>query len=187
MPSDKMIVFGLIFLCVVVFLLQSKAIILNYALITGLDFIEPWRFITSMFLHADFAHLFFNMFALLVFGPHLERKVGSTMFLGIYLLCGLIGALGFEFFSQPGVIGLGASGAIYGIIGALVVLEPRMIVYIYFIPVPIAVAGFFYALIELASMGAMDNIGHAAHLFGLIGGYGLAKIQQNMRSDDTWS
>ncbi|MEM4166531.1 MAG: rhomboid family intramembrane serine protease [Candidatus Bilamarchaeaceae archaeon] len=182
-----MVALGLIFICVLVFLLQNIEIVTNYAMITGLDFMEPWRFITSMFLHADFSHLFFNMFALLMFGPYLERKVGSTMFLSIYLLSGIIGGLGFELFSQPGVLGLGASGAIYGIFGALVVLEPKMVVYLYFVPVPITVAAVFYALIELASMGAIDNIGHAAHLFGLMGGYFLAIIHKRMRSDDVWS
>ena len=182
-----MVVLALFFLCILAFLFESRQVLLNFALITGLDFTEPWRFVTSMFLHADLAHLFFNMFALLMFGLYLERKIGKNMFLLVYLVSGIIGGVGFEIFNQPGVIGLGASGAIYGIIGALVVLEPKMLVYVYFIPVPIAVAGLLYAAIELAGMGAADNIGHAAHLFGLLGGFAIAKAWQKLRGDDLWS
>jgi len=182
-----MITLGIAILCVLVFLFESEQMIANFALVSGLGFSEPWRFITSMFLHADFAHLFFNMFALLMFGLYLEKKVGKTMFLLIYLISGVIGGIGFEIFNGPGVVGLGASGAIYGIIGALMVLEPNLRVYIYFVPMPIAVAGVFYALIELVMMGAADNIGHAAHLFGLIGGFAIAKLQQKMKGDDLWS
>jgi len=182
-----MVVLALFFLCILAFLFESRQVLLNFALITGLDFAEPWRFVTSMFLHADLAHLFFNMFALLMFGLYLERKIGKNMFLLVYLVSGIIGGVGFEIFNQPGVIGLGASGAIYGIIGALVVLEPKMLVYVYFIPVPIAVAGLLYAVIELVGMGAADNIGHAAHLFGLLGGFAIAKAWQKLRGDDLWS
>ncbi len=181
-----MVVLGIFFLCILAFLFESREMVLNFALITGLDFAEPWRFLTSMFLHSSLRHLFFNMFALLMFGLYLERKIGKTMFLLIYLLSGIIGGIGFELFNEPGVMGLGASGAIYGMIGALVVLEPRMFVYVYFVPVPIAVAGLLYAVIELTSIGAADNIGHAAHLFGLVGGFAIAKIQQRLRGEELW-
>lgn len=181
-----MIVLAIFLICVLAFLFESRDVLLKFTLISGLDFAEPWRFITSMFLHADFAHLFFNMFVLLMFGLHLERKVGRTVFTILYFLSGIVGGIGFELFNAPGVIGLGASGAIYGIIGALVVLEPRMLVYVYFVPVPIAVAGLLYAVIELASIGAADNIGHAAHLFGLLGGFTIAKIHQKLRGDELW-
>lgn len=182
-----MIALGIAILCVLIFLFESRWMIINFALISGLSISEPWRLITSMFLHADFTHLFFNMFALLMFGLYLEKKVGKTMFLLIYLLSGIIGGVGFEIFNEVGTVGLGASGAIYGIIGALMVLEPNLRVYIYFVPMPIAVAGLFYALIEFAMMGAADNIGHAAHLFGLLGGFAIAKLQQKMKGDDLWS
>jgi len=185
--SDFMIALGIAILCVLIFLFESRWMIINFALISGLSISEPWRLITSMFLHADFTHLFFNMFALLMFGLYLEKKVGKTMFLLIYLLSGIIGGVGFEIFNEVGTVGLGASGAIYGIIGALMVLEPNLRVYIYFVPMPIAVAGLFYALIEFAMMGAADNIGHAAHLFGLLGGFAIAKLQQKMKGDDLWS
>ncbi len=182
----SMVVLAVFFICVLAFLLESRDALLKFALVSGLDFAEPWRFITSMFLHADLAHLLFNMFALLMFGLYLERKVGKTMFIIIYAVSGIAGGIGFELLNGPGVVGLGASGAIYGIIGALVVLEPRMLVYVYFVPVPIAVAGVLYAIIELAGMGAADGIGHAAHLFGLLGGFAIAKTQQKLRGDELW-
>ncbi len=137
---------------------------------------EPWRVFTSMFLHADFEHFFLNMFALFVFGGALERRVGTPLFLLIYLLSGITASVGFLLFSGPEVPALGASGAIYGLIGALVVVAPNMKVYLFGgIPMPMIAAGALYAGIELLSLGNLDNIAHSAHLLGLVGGLAIAK------------
>ncbi|MFH1222603.1 MAG: rhomboid family intramembrane serine protease [Candidatus Micrarchaeota archaeon] len=181
------ITLALLLLCIAAFLFQDPWMLQNFSLISGLTFSEPWRLVTSMFLHADFMHLLFNMFALLMFGLYLERKVGRTWFLIIYLASGIIGGLGFQAFSAPGDMAIGASGAIFGIIGALVVLEPKMTVYVYLIPLPIAVAGILYALIEVVGMGQVDNIAHSAHLLGLAGGFIVAKIYENTAGDGKWS
>lgn len=83
---------------------------------------EPWRYITSMFLHAGFEHLLFNMFALLVFAPPLERLLKSWKYAIFYLLCGIGGnlmvAVSDLLLNATGTIGVGASGAIYGVYGA---------------------------------------------------------------------
>lgn len=140
---------------------------------------EPWRIFTSMFLHGDFEHLFLNMFALFVFGGALERRVGTPMFLLIYLLSGITASVGFLLFSGPDVPALGASGAIYGLIGALVIVAPNMRVYLFGgIPMPMIAAGALYALLELLSLGNIDNIAHSAHLLGLVGGLAIAKWYQ---------
>jgi rhomboid protease GluP len=78
---------------------------------------EYWRFLTSMFLHIGLFHLLFNGYALLVLGTELERLVGRSRFLTIYLLSGLVGSLA-SFALNPG-LSAGASGAIFGLIGAL--------------------------------------------------------------------
>jgi membrane associated rhomboid family serine protease len=78
---------------------------------------EWWRLVTSGFLHANFAHLFFNMFALWILGQILEPAIGSVRFGIIYfvsLLCGSFGALLLSY-GQPTV---GASGAVFGLMGA---------------------------------------------------------------------
>lgn len=84
---------------------------------------QPWRYIVSQFMHADFSHLFFNMFALIVFVPPLEYLLKTVRFVPFYLLCGIGGNLlsaimDMGFGDGDLNIGVGASGAIYGAYGA---------------------------------------------------------------------
>ncbi len=173
-----MIVIAIIILCIITFLFQDIWMFQNFAMVSGLFFSEPWRAITSMFLHADFAHILFNMFVLFMFGTVLERRVGIAWFLLVYFISGICGSLGFELLSEPGIYAVGASGAIYGILGALVVLAPRMTIYFYGIPMPMYIAGIVYAVIELVFLGRADNIAHSAHLLGLVGGFITAKAYE---------
>lgn len=182
-----MIAIGIIIICIITFFFEDPWMLQNFALVPGLVWSEPWRLITSMFLHADVMHLLFNMLALFMFGTYLEKKVGGLRFLAIYIVSGIIGGLGFCFFSGSADMAIGASGAIFGIIGALVVLEPKMKVYVYFVPMPILAAGVLYAVIELIGMGGVDNIAHSAHLLGLLGGVALAFIYKSMDGAERWS
>ncbi|MBJ6359844.1 rhomboid family intramembrane serine protease [Paenibacillus sp. GCM10012307] len=84
---------------------------------------EPWRYVTSIVLHYGWEHLFFNSFSTLVFAPPLERLLGSFRYTIFYVLCGIVGnilsALMFNMISSdPALVTVGASGAIYGIFGA---------------------------------------------------------------------
>ncbi|MFF2481573.1 rhomboid family intramembrane serine protease [Paenibacillus sp. NPDC058071] len=84
--------------------------------------LEPWRYVTSMFMHAGFQHLLFNMFSLLVFAPPLERLLKKPRYLLFYLLCGVL-ASAFSAVMQlvlgdGPLLAVGASGAIYGVYGA---------------------------------------------------------------------
>ncbi|MUT68137.1 rhomboid family intramembrane serine protease [Paenibacillus sp. NEAU-GSW1] len=83
---------------------------------------QPWRYITSIFMHSDIMHLLYNMFALLVFAPPLERLLRHVKYLAFYLLCGVlsnvVGALMALLLNEPGIHTVGASGAIYGVYGA---------------------------------------------------------------------
>lgn len=169
--------FLVIVICVAVFALQfltGDQYTLFFALSSSQVLSRPWTILTNVFLHADIAHLFFNMLSLFMFGLHLENKYGSRLFIFVFLVSGILGSLGFMLLNPPTAYGLGASGAIYGIIGALVILSPNLIVYVNMLPLPIFVAGPLYALIELSSVGAFDNIAHTAHLFGFLGGFALA-------------
>lgn len=82
---------------------------------------EYYRLLTSMFLHAGIMHIAFNMLILYLLGPTLERVLGSARFAVLYLLAGLGGAVASYMFSSPGTFSVGASGAIYGLFGALLV------------------------------------------------------------------
>jgi membrane associated rhomboid family serine protease len=83
-----------------------------------------WRMVTSMFLHANLLHIGFNMYALYIFGPPLEQRFGGLRFAALYFVAGLWGSAGALLLS-PNVPTVGASGAIFGLMGGLVVVLRR--------------------------------------------------------------
>jgi rhomboid protease GluP len=85
---------------------------------------QVWRLLTSMFLHIGYLHLFFNGYALYIFGIQVERLYGSPRFLAIYLLAGLYGSLVSFAFGPPG-LSAGASGALFGLLGAMLAFFRR--------------------------------------------------------------
>lgn len=138
----------------------------------------PWTFVTSIFMHADLSHLFFNMFALFIFGLFLESRVKPHTFLLIYFLAGIVGNLGYMVTASNSLVpGVGASGAIYGVLGVLGVIAPRASIYVMLLPIPVPmfVGVIVYALIEFLGFFAPGNIARGAHLGGLAFGvlYGL--------------
>lgn len=81
---------------------------------------EWWRYVTAIFLHAGWKHLLFNCFALYVFAPPLERMLGHVRYLVYYILCGVSGNLVSYWLHVKEYVGIGASGAVYGIYAAYV-------------------------------------------------------------------
>ncbi len=82
---------------------------------------EQWRLLSAMFLHVSLLHLLFNMYVLYLLGPQLERLFGHTRFLALYLVAGFGGSVASYWFSDPRTVSAGASGAIFGLMAALVV------------------------------------------------------------------
>ncbi len=82
---------------------------------------QPWRIVTATFLHASLPHIFGNMVLLLITGAFLERKLGSLLFTLVYFACGIAGGV-LSAWSHPNVVGIGASGAIAGLLGAMIAL-----------------------------------------------------------------
>jgi membrane associated rhomboid family serine protease len=138
------VVMALIAVNVAVWLAQSALVFANG--LTELDFLtrefsmrplpiadgEWWRLITPMFLHAPFTgalfsllHIGFNMYILRSFGPNAEEAFGSVSFLGMYLLAGLMGSASSYAFNSADTLGVGASGAVFGVIGILIVYLRR--------------------------------------------------------------
>jgi membrane associated rhomboid family serine protease len=156
----------LVIICVVVFFFQinNEGLTEQYMLVSADVFSRPWTLITSMFLHGSFEHLFYNMFALALFGFILERIIGGKKFLILYFVSGVIAGLGTIPFYEAS---LGASGAIMGILGTLAVLRPRMRVYISYVPMPMSVAVIVWAAGDLIGFFAPSDVANAAHLFGL--------------------
>ena len=157
-----------------------------------------WQPITYMFLHANFSHIFFNMFAVWMFGPLIEQEWGPRRFAVYYLICGLGAALIQELvwmlmlsnmssvYSSAAIAQyaymlntIGASGAVFGILFAFGWLFPDVPMFILFVPIPIRARVFviIYALIELfAGLGSVagftaDNVAHFAHLGGMLFGW----------------
>jgi membrane associated rhomboid family serine protease len=85
-----------------------------------------WRLVTGAFLHGSFLHIAFNMYVLYALGPTLERILGHTRYLTLYLLAALGGGVASYAFSDIRTVSVGASGAIFGLMGALVVAGRRL-------------------------------------------------------------
>jgi len=124
---------------------------------------EWWRLITYGFLHGSPIHLLFNMLMLWWFGRALEAAVGRARFLGIYLVSAIAGAAGALLLSGEFVITVGASGAVFGILGAGLVLERRHI-YVF------GGGALFVVILNVAFTFAVSSISIGGHLGGLIGG-----------------
>ncbi|MGV8174446.1 MAG: rhomboid family intramembrane serine protease [Methanothrix sp.] len=161
----------ILLLCIVIFFLGSIIPGLDgyLALRTDLLTQRPWTLLTHMFVHANFDHLFWNMVVLFFFGMELERRVGEKKFLQIYILSGIVAASA-QMMIAGGTM-VGASGALYGVMGCLAIIAPEISVLLFFvIPVSIRSAVVLYALIDFLSLGSADNIAHMAHIAGLLVG-----------------
>lgn len=161
---------------------------------------NPIQLITYMFMHANFEHIFFNMFAVWMFGRTLEAVWGPKRFLIYYMICGIGAGLMQElvqymeyFFAwsqctavstSAGIIPMeaflnqlntvGASGAVYGILLAFGMLFPNIEMFVFPIPMPIKAKYFVigYAVIELLlGITGGDGVAHFAHLGGMLVGF----------------
>lgn len=127
----------LVALCVGVYLLQLAPgldITQRFAFAPVVAESEPWRFVTAAFLHQTgfLPHILFNMLILWQLGPVLEQQLGRARFLALYLLSAVGGSVGYLALADPTDLGswrtavVGASGAVFGLFGALMVLNRRM-------------------------------------------------------------
>lgn len=170
----------------VVFLLQmvsSLNLIGTFGLTPALFFSGFPNFlyqpITYMFLHGGFFHIFFNMFALWMFGTEIEYSWRSKPFLFFYLLCGIGGALfSLIFNSKLAIPIVGASGAIYGILMAYWLMFPNRYLLIFFMfPMKVKYAIPIFAVLNFLAAGA--GTAHLAHLGGAV--FALAYIKLDWR------
>ena len=179
-----LVTYSLIGICVAVFLAQwvSEDVTNDYAFRPILGWTEPWRFVTAMFLHApgSLLHIGCNMYALYILGTYLEPLLGRARFLALYLISGIGGQVAVLLFAgSPPVVGqliqagvawctpvVGASGAIFGLFGALIVLNRHL---------NRSVAGIYTVLIINAVIGfVVPGISWQAHLGGFLTGLASA-------------
>ena len=159
---------------------------------------HSYQLFTYMFLHGGVSHLFFNMFALWMFGRQLEYELGSQRFFTYYMVCGVGAALlqmgvGYAEYQHAMAAGglqaamqylytptVGASGAVFGLLLAFGVLHPNNIIMLIFPPIALKAKWFvlIFAGIELLTgiTGTGGGIAHFAHLGGLIFGYILIRV-----------
>jgi uncharacterized protein len=150
-----------------------------------------WTLITSMFMHANFTHLFVNMISLFFIGSFIEKLIGRKRFFWLYMISGVVAGLMFVFlayffgtsefgaraFGSPETLAVGASGAIFALGGLLAILTPKLRVYVMFV-IPMQM---WFAMVVLlggfwlASIFGNLPIGNTAHFGGLLVGvvYGL--------------
>jgi membrane associated rhomboid family serine protease len=139
---------------------------------------EPWQLVTYAFLHdpSTWLHIFGNMLALYMFGPDVERVLGSRRFAVYYFVC-VIGAaltqLAVEHAAAQPFQTLGASGGIFGILLLFGLAFPRRVILLYFaLPMPAWLFVLMYGLLELwfGVFGRMQDVAHFAHLGGMAAG-----------------
>lgn len=159
-----------------------------------------WQLVTYMFLHGGFLHIFANMLGLYFFGSEIESRLGSRRFLWLYLGAGIIGGLGWLLLSvtSGNAVCIGASGAVFGVIGAFAAMYPdRQVTLLVFFVLPVTLKARTLALIIggvslLLLRSDAGGIAHAAHLGGGLAGYlvGLrwrgGRFQGGLRSMPSW-
>lgn len=176
--GTPIVTYTLIGLCVVVFLLQMviPGFIQVFAYrpvnTAGVESAglpaEPWRMLTAAFLHSpgSILHIGFNMYALFILGRELEPAMGRARFLTLYLLSALGGSVGVLLLSNPGQFVVGASGAVFGLFGALFIIQRKR-------------GGDVRQIVVLIAINAVlgfvvPNVAWQAHLGGLITGAACA-------------
>jgi membrane associated rhomboid family serine protease len=140
-----------------------------------------WQIISYAFLHGSWSHIFFNMFALWMFGGPIEHLLGAKHYTFYYFFCAVTAAVAHmlvaQYFTQGFYPTLGASGAIFGLLVAFGVIYPRLKMFLIFLPIPMPAWVFVigYILLELffGVSGYESGVAHFAHLGGAVGGFVL--------------
>lgn len=179
MSNIKYYSLWLCLICIIVFVLQlmipgfTDLFVLNQS-----SWSEVWRFVTSIFLHGGITHLLFNMFALALFGIILEKMIGSKKFLIIFFASGIVANLvAVNFYDSS----LGASGAIYGILGCLAVIRPLMMIWAFGFPMPMFIAAVLWVGASVLGIFMPSNVGDIAHLGGIGVGFLIGLVLREWR------
>jgi membrane associated rhomboid family serine protease len=184
-PSIPPVTRTLIGICIAVFVVEfgtGTALATEFALwpiSAGMPGFQPWQLVTYSFLHGSPTHLFFNMFALYMFGSDVERVVGPRRFTALYFLAVVSAGV-----AQLAIAGLlegnpyptiGASGGIFGLLLAYASYFPTRTVVLLFPPIPMSARTFAiaYGALELffGVSGTFGGVAHFAHLGGMVGAW----------------
>jgi membrane associated rhomboid family serine protease len=168
--NGQVVSMTLLALNVLVFVaVQSDRALLDYLyLVPAWVEIEPWRLLTSAFTHLQIFHIFANLFMLWQIGPPLEMMLGRLRFTVLYLASALGGGVAVWILSSPGQATLGASGAVLGLVGALLVISRARGMNVTWILVYVAITAVISVIIP--------NISWEGHLGGFVTGAALAYL-----------
>ena len=132
-----------------------------------------WTFVTYMFMHGNFGHIFFNMFGLYIFGTQVERQMGTREFLLYYFvtgtLAGIFSFMVYFYTRNYWAVLMGASGALFAVELAYAVFFPNSIIYIWgILPLraPVMVLGFTALELVFSITGRASGVAHLTHLAG---------------------
>ena len=185
-PPTSTVVRNLVLVCVAGFVLQglSRFSVQNDQLMAWGGLIpvavwrygQAWRLVSYIFLHADFLHIFFNMYGLWVFGQPVAHRLGDRKFLALFLFSGIFGGLFSGLFYLIGGAAynpvIGASGAVFGVMLACAKFFPDSLMTMYFIPIRARTAIWILGGLALySSFVGTGNVANLTHLFGLLGGW----------------
>ncbi len=191
----------IIFINIITFIIFTALIALNVIPISAIA-ITPmnilhgrdlWTFITSMFMHDGLAHLFFNMFSLFFIGTFLEKIIGRKRYFWFYMIAGIFAGavfvlfsglfgtttLGAQLFGAPDVAGVGASGAIFGLLGVLAVLVPYAKVFLILGPLVAIILGFIISPVLSSSLSTF--IMFVLNIYILISIFAIFSFNPNVR------
>jgi membrane associated rhomboid family serine protease len=161
---------------IVFFVTLIKPSVMNVLALQGSSLAsQPWTIFTSLFIHASWWHILGNMYMLWFYGDFLERLIGETRFLLVYLIGGLIGNGLFLLIANPFSYIVGASGAVFALGGALAVMRPKIKIMIFPLPVPmdlwisVLILGAVLGIL-LPFLSSYSAVGWEAHLGGLLTG-----------------
>ncbi|MDH6182331.1 membrane associated rhomboid family serine protease [Microbacteriaceae bacterium SG_E_30_P1] len=179
--TKPVVTWSIIAICVVLFVLQNIPVIGNYVVSFGayrpvFTAILPWTLITSAFLHGSIFHILLNMYSLFIIGPVLERMLGRGRFLALYLLSALGGSVAVLLLAPASLV-VGASGAIFGLLGAFFVIQRRL-------------GGTNVQLLVIVGLNLVIgfvpglNIAWQAHIGGLVAGAAVALVFVRTRRAD---
>ncbi|MCF0216139.1 MAG: rhomboid family intramembrane serine protease [Fibrobacteraceae bacterium] len=151
--------------------------IVGYGSLIPAYFMEPWRYVTYMFVHVQFMHFIFNMLMLWMFGDEIAEWMGNKHFVAMYMFCGIFSGLFSIPFYLSGALNpyafiIGASGALMGIFVAYYKFFPeRRLLLFFFIPMKIKYAMWVLVAVDVFFANSGDTIAHFTHLGGVVAGF----------------
>lgn len=177
------VTYAIIAISMIIFFLSIIPSVFDFMALTPTKAIYKgkwWQFITFMYVHGGFEHIFLNMFTLLIFGPRIETEMGSFKFFIFYTIAGIFSGIFHILLSGISDIPLiGASGAIFAVLTAFGLMFPKDIIYVnLLLPMPAIIYVILMAILQIVYglSGAQPGVSNYGHIGGMIAGFVMIKF-----------